>query len=140
MDPQEACSLQQIIYESPAFGQPKLMKIDLSDGYYHSPLSTSGILQLGAILSSLVPEEEPLITFPFMLPMGWGKSANPPILLHLHQDCSQCEQCPAPSPGHACQIPNAGYGYDAPQSAITTHNLKCREPPHTLGIHGQLHR
>ena len=65
--------LQHLADANPKFGPVKLMKIDLADGYYHIPVSSTDVQQLGVIMPTN-PGHEPLIAFPLMLPMGWNKS------------------------------------------------------------------
>ena len=60
----------------PAFGPVQLMKVDLSDGFYRINLNVSDIPKLGVVFPT-EPNEEPLVAFPLVLPMGWSNS--PPI-------------------------------------------------------------
>ena len=53
-----------------------IMKADLSDGFYRVPLQLDLIPKLGALLPKC-PDEEQLIAFPTVLPMGWSNS--PPL-------------------------------------------------------------
>jgi hypothetical protein len=65
--------LQRIVYANPAYGPPLLMKVDLADGYYRTPLSPEAALELAVVLP---PDHtgENLIGLPLSLPMGWGLS------------------------------------------------------------------
>jgi hypothetical protein len=56
-------------------GLIKLAKTDISDAFMHVWISLATIPCLGAILLSF-PNEEPLITSPTILPMGWVDSPN----------------------------------------------------------------
>ena len=66
--------MQQIAYADPAFGPVHMTKLDIADGYYHVPLSTSGIPQLGVIMPFHTNDGDPIIAFPITLPMGWKDS------------------------------------------------------------------
>jgi hypothetical protein len=57
----------------PRFGENYMYKIDISDGFYRVPLSTSGVPKLGVCLPTF-PGQSPLIAFPLVLPMGWMES------------------------------------------------------------------
>jgi len=65
--------LQHLVYANPAYGLVQLMKINLADGYYWIPVASTGIPQLGLIMSTRIGQE-PLIAFPVTLPMGWNES------------------------------------------------------------------
>jgi hypothetical protein len=56
-------------------GPIKLAKTDISDAFMRVWISLQTIPCLGAILPSY-PDEEPLIAFPMILPMGWVDSPN----------------------------------------------------------------
>jgi hypothetical protein len=56
-------------------GTIKLAKTDISDAFMRVWISLETIPCLGAILPSY-PDEEPLIAFPMILPMGWVDSPN----------------------------------------------------------------
>ena len=60
---------------NPKFGPCYMYKVDISDGFYRVPLSTTGSLKLGVCLPALpdVPGEA-LVAFPLDLPMGWTES------------------------------------------------------------------
>ena len=53
-----------------------IMKADISDGFYRIPLQLDSIPKLGALLPRH-PNEEQLVAFPTVLPMGWTNS--PPL-------------------------------------------------------------
>jgi hypothetical protein len=66
--------LWKIMMEAnPKFGLLFMYKIDISDGFYRVPLSTSGVPKLGVCLPPFdgLP---PLVAFPLVLPMGWTES------------------------------------------------------------------
>jgi len=61
--------MQENLPANPAFGPIILAKFDVSDAFYGVNLSINNIPKLG--LSFLPkPDEEPLVTFPLILPMG----------------------------------------------------------------------
>ena len=70
-------ALERILYAihhaNPHHGPVYVAKTDLSDGFYRVPLSTSGVPKLGVILPRF-PNEEQLVAFPLVLPMGWVES------------------------------------------------------------------
>jgi hypothetical protein len=65
--------LQRLAYCNRAHGPPLLAKLDLADGYYRVPLSSTAALHLAVVLpSDGLPQ--PLIAIPLTLPMGWAHS------------------------------------------------------------------
>jgi hypothetical protein len=56
-------------------GLIKLAKTDISDAFMRVWISLATIPFLGAILPSF-PDDEPLVAFPMILPMGWVDSPN----------------------------------------------------------------
>jgi len=66
---------QHIAYANPRFGPVWALKLDIGDGFYRVPLTTSGSLKLGVLLPPM-PGLPPLVAFPLTLPMGW-KEAPP---------------------------------------------------------------
>lgn len=65
--------LREILLSDPALGPVKMMKIDLSDGFYRVALNIDDIPKLGIVFPTK-PGEEQLIAFPLVLPMGWCNS------------------------------------------------------------------
>jgi len=65
--------LQCIAYARSIHGPVLMSKIDLSDGYYHVPLSPSAALELAVVLPPLTGTK-PIIGIPLVLPMGWKYS------------------------------------------------------------------
>ena len=66
--------LQQMVASAnPRYGPVYMYKIDISDGFYRVPVTTSGAIKLGVVLPPLVGTE-PLVAFPLVLPMGWAES------------------------------------------------------------------
>ena len=57
------------ILADPTLGPVKLMKVDLSDGFYRVKLNITDIPKLG-VVSPTRPGRESLIVFPLVLPMG----------------------------------------------------------------------
>ena len=65
--------LQKVVHANPAFSPVEIIKLDLADGYYRIPVSSSGVQQLGIILPPMMAKQ-PLIAFPLALPKGWSES------------------------------------------------------------------
>jgi hypothetical protein len=68
--------LCEILFANPAHGLVHMIKLDISDGFYHIGLNIDDIPKLGVVFPML-PVDKPLIAFPLVLPMGWTNS--PPI-------------------------------------------------------------
>jgi hypothetical protein len=70
-------ALERVLYSihhaNPHHGPVYVSKTDLADGFYRIPLTASGIPNLGVILP-IFPNEEQLVAFPLVLPMGWVES------------------------------------------------------------------
>ena len=65
--------LQRILDADPRFGPVLLSKIDISDGFYRIRLSPRDIPNLAVLLPQYA-DEEPMVAFPLVLPMGWVHS------------------------------------------------------------------
>ena len=65
--------LPHVAKATPKFGPVYTYKIDLSDGFYRVPLTSSGSLRLGVCLPKL-PNLGKLVAFSLVLPMGWTES------------------------------------------------------------------
>jgi len=65
--------LQRLVYCNPSLGPPLLAKLDLADGYYRAPLSSTAALHLAVVLPTDFGSED-LIALPLSLPMGWNQS------------------------------------------------------------------
>ena len=61
--------LCEIILSDPTLGPAKLMKVDLSDGFYRVNLNIDDIPKNGVVFP-IMPSQESLIVFPLVLPMG----------------------------------------------------------------------
>ncbi len=72
--------LQRLVHSNPKFGPCSMYKLDIADGFYRVPLTTSGVLKLGVVLPKF-PGQPPLIAFPLVLPMGWTES--PPFFCYF---------------------------------------------------------
>ena len=72
--------LREIMLADPRLGPVKLLKVDLSDGFYRVHLNVDDIAKLGVVFPTR-PGEEPLVALPLVLPMGWKNS--PPIFSAL---------------------------------------------------------
>jgi hypothetical protein len=68
--------LREILFANPVHGLVHMIKLDISDGFYRIGLNIDDIPKLGVVFPTL-PGDEPLITFPLVLPMGWTNS--PPV-------------------------------------------------------------
>jgi hypothetical protein len=65
--------VQAAVQANPKFAPLLNYKVDISDGFYRIPLTTSGLKKLGVLLPSF-PGMPPLVAFPLVLPMGWTDS------------------------------------------------------------------
>ena len=72
------CSSRDGYLIHPLHVSSRLIKIDISDGFYRIALNIDDIPKLGVVVFPTLPGEEPLVAFPLVLPMGWSNS--PPIL------------------------------------------------------------
>jgi len=62
-----------IVHANPRYGPVKLIKVDISDGFYRIWLRPQDVPKLGVSFPS-APGEPPLVAFPLVLPMGWTES------------------------------------------------------------------
>lgn len=69
-------TLQEILLAELALGPVHLLKLDISDSFYHIGVNVDDIPKLG-VTFPMPPGTEPLIAFPLVFPMGWTNS--PPI-------------------------------------------------------------
>ena len=65
--------LHHIRFAPAEHGPVYMLKVDLSDGFYRVWLRPSNVPVLGIPFPTL-PNEEPLVAFPLVLPMGWCES------------------------------------------------------------------
>ena len=65
--------LRELLLADPNHSIPHMMKIDIADGFYRIPLNINNIPKLGSLFP-VREREEPLVTFPLVLPMGWVNS------------------------------------------------------------------
>jgi hypothetical protein len=65
--------LRVILEAHPRFGPVYMCKIDIADGFYRVWLLPADIPKLSVVLPTM-DGEEPLISFPLALPMGWVNS------------------------------------------------------------------
>ena len=68
--------LRQILLADPSSGPVKIIKVDISDGFYRLCLAPTDIPKLGVVFPTL-PGQQRLVALPLVLPMGWKNS--PPI-------------------------------------------------------------
>jgi len=62
----------------------ELLKVNLSDGFYHLDLNILEIPKLGVVFPSEDPSKQLMVApLPLVLPMGWKKSATETILADL---------------------------------------------------------
>ena len=78
------CLLRELVYADPAIVYVYLLKSHISDGFYRIWLRPEDAPKLGLIFPFGV-DEEPMVTIPLTLPMGW----NPP---HGHGNGSGSRQ------------------------------------------------
>ena len=64
---------QRLMWANPRYGAIHAYKLDIADGFYRIPLSTSGIPKLGVLLPPILNGVS-LVAFPLVLPMGWTES------------------------------------------------------------------
>ena len=98
--------LQTILNANPRYGPVFLIKVDIADGFYRVWVNSSDIPKLGVIFPTL-PNSEPLVAFPLVLPMGWTES--PPYfcaatetfvdLANQQVDCTYSTPPPPPPAG-----------------------------------------
>ena len=62
------------------FGPTYMIKVDIADGFYRLFVAANSVATLGVVFPHH-PDEEPLIAFPLVLPMGWVGS--PPFFCAL---------------------------------------------------------
>ena len=72
--------LRKIRNANRRFGPTYMIKVDIADGFYRLFVAASTTAALGVVFPHH-PEEEPLIAFPLVLPMGWVGS--PPFFCAL---------------------------------------------------------
>jgi len=65
--------LQRLAYSDPSFGPPRMLKLDLANGYYGVHLSPEATLELAVVLPGPTAGTR-LIGIPLSLPMGWALS------------------------------------------------------------------
>ena len=65
--------LQRILQANPQHGPVYISKIDIADGFYRIQLAPYAVPHL-AVLLPQHPDEEPMVAFPLVLPMGWVNS------------------------------------------------------------------
>ena len=61
--------LQEVVLADPSMGPVQLLKVDLSDGFYHVNLNVDDIPKLDRCVFSYQSTER-FIAFPLVLPMG----------------------------------------------------------------------
>jgi hypothetical protein len=62
--------IESIINANPRFGPVLLCKVDIADGFYQIEIRPADIPKLGVIIASRTEDQEQLIAFPLVLPMG----------------------------------------------------------------------
>ena len=72
--------LRKIRNANRRFGPTYMIKVDIADGFYRLFVAASTTAALGVVFPHH-PDEEPLIAFPLVLPMGWVGS--PPFFCAL---------------------------------------------------------
>eukprot|EP00979_Chaetoceros_neogracilis_P015392 scaffold5865_cov209-Chaetoceros_neogracile.AAC.1 len=68
--------LRELLLADPKLGPVEQLKIDIGDGFYRCNVSIPDIPKLGLVFP-VADDEEKLVAFPLVLPMGWVNS--PPI-------------------------------------------------------------
>ena len=133
--------LRQIRFAPPQHGPVYMLKVDLSDGFYRVWLRPSDAPVLGVAFPSL-PDEEPLVAFPLVLPMGWCESppyfcALTETIADLTNDRIAAHWDPPPHPLEdlASTQPAPLPGYTATSLPSPT---RCPSPPTTSVSRGSL--
>ena len=67
------CLLQEILLADPAHGPFQMMKVDLSNSFYHVHLNIDNIPKLSVAFLTK-PGEEQQVAFPLVLPIEWKNS------------------------------------------------------------------
>ena len=65
--------LERLAYANPRFGPVYMSKIDISDGFYRLRLTWESVVHMGLLLPKWENEEQ-MVAFPMVLPMGWTES------------------------------------------------------------------
>ena len=73
-------TLHKIRRANRRFGPTYMIKVDIADGFYRLFVSAPTVAALGVVFPHH-PDEEPLVAFPLVLPMGWVGS--PPFFCAL---------------------------------------------------------
>jgi hypothetical protein len=66
--------IENIVNANPRFGPVQLCKVDIAEGFYRIEVRPADIPKLGVIIPSRTEDQEQLIAFPLVLPMGWKNS------------------------------------------------------------------
>jgi hypothetical protein len=67
-------AIENIVNANPRFGPVQVCKVDIADGFYRIEVRPADIPKLGVIIPSQTEDQEQLIAFPLVLPMGWKNS------------------------------------------------------------------
>ena len=90
--------LRKILLADPSYRPPKMMKVDIADGFYRIQLNVGDIPKLGVVFPTR-DDKEPLVAFPLVLPMGWVNS--PPAFCAATEtsaDLSNAQICKSEEP------------------------------------------
>ena len=93
------------------FGPTYMIKVDIADGFYRLFVSAPTVAALGVVFPHH-PDEEPLVAFPLVLPMGWVGS--PPFFCALTKTSTDLANRPRKSPletRDSPSLPNRRPGY-----------------------------
>ena len=92
--------IREVVFSNPKYGPVHLIKVDISDGYYRVDLRPEDVAKL-AVVFPTTANEEPLVAFPLVLPMGWKNS--PPIFCAATETIADVankrlhQKCPVPT-------------------------------------------
>jgi hypothetical protein len=121
--------LQRLAYCNPSLGPPLLAKLDLVDGYYRVPLSSTAALQLAVVLPTDVGSEN-LIALPLSLPMGWNQS--PPFFCAYTETVADMANSHTPQGDHPL-LTHTQLHHEEPQpfnsTALVLGNTSLPPPP-----------
>ena len=94
--------LRELLLCDPKHGPPKMLKLDISDGFYRLDVAPADCPKLGVVFPSR-RGQPPLVAIPLVLPMGWKNS--PPFFsaatetaADLANAAIQSQSTPAPHP------------------------------------------
>lgn len=117
--------LHKIHHANPHYGPVYMIKIDLSDGFYRMPLSSSHLPALGVVFPHR-PGEVPLVALPLVLPMGWV--ASPPYFCAITETVADLANAALSSPTRVPSHP-LSTAADNPQNPVLLRSAPATQVP-----------